>query len=165
MKFKGMRKADKDAPQRWQKAIEEMTTGYSEHPGLENQWQAPPGADFVISSKIHFSSLCRHHLFPFFGVVSIGYRPQKYIVGLSKLARTVEVYSKRFQTQEDLTSEISNRINLELSPAGIGVAIEATHTCQCCRGIKARGSTTITTGFLGELKENEKQTIIQSLKI
>jgi len=127
-----------DAVKRWQNAIAEMAQGYNADPELHVVFDVPHD-EIVISRNIQFSSLCEHHLFPFFGTADVAYIPRDRIVGLSKLARTVECYARRFQTQERLSSDIANAIENALSPLAVAVIIKATHTCQKCRGICKEG--------------------------
>jgi len=128
----------KDAIVRWQAAITEMVQGYSADPELHVVFDVPHD-EIVISRNIQFSSLCEHHLFPFFGTADVAYIPRTNIVGLSKLARTVECFARRFQTQERLSAEIANAIEAALNPLAVAVIIRATHTCQKCRGICKEG--------------------------
>jgi len=127
-----------DAVVRWQNAMHEMTAGYGIDPGLDVTFDIDCD-EVVISKGIQFSSLCEHHLFPFFGTADIAYIPSDKVVGLSKLARTVDCYARRFQTQEGLSRQIADAICLALNPVGTGVVIKATHTCQKCRGITKDG--------------------------
>jgi len=127
-----------DALVRWQKAITEMVSGYEDNPELDVVFDIP-FQSIVISKGIDFSSLCEHHLFPFFGTVDVAYIPREKVVGLSKLARTVDCFSRRFQTQEQMTQQIADAIDVALDPIAVGVITRATHTCQKCRGIKRSG--------------------------
>ena len=115
--------------------------------------------EMIISKDINYYTFCEHHLLPFFGVAHIGYIPDKKIVGLSKLARTVEYFSKRLNTQEYLTDNIAEFLYLNLKPKGIGVIIEGRHLCQEMRGIKKRGKmiTSALRGiFLSKLEAKEE---------
>ena len=125
------------AIERWEKAIAAMTSGYEDSAGLDVVFQRSHN-DMVISSGIAFSSICEHHLFPFFGTADVAYVPNGRIVGLSKLARTVDVFSRRFQTQEKLADQIARHIRCILKPKGVAVLLTAKHTCQQCRGIKSQ---------------------------
>ena len=111
--------------------------------------------EMIISKDIQYYTFCEHHLLPFFGVVHIGYIPNGRIVGLSKLARTVEYYSKRLNTQEYLTNNIAEFLNGELKPKGIGVIVTGRHLCQEMRGIKKRGEM-ITSALKGIFLEKPK---------
>ena len=107
--------------------------------------------DLVLVRDIPFVSLCRHHLLPFRGVAHIGYLPGDRLVGLSKLARTLELFSRDLQVQERLTRQVAEFLTEELVPRGVGVVIEAEHLCMSARGARSVGSTTVTSTFLGEL--------------
>ena len=110
--------------------------------------------DIVVEKDITFYSVCEHHVLPFYGKAHIGYIPNGKVVGLSKLARTVDVYARRPQIQERLTVQIADALERVLAPKGIMVMLEAEHTCMTMRGIKKPGSKTVTTVTRGEFKEN-----------
>ena len=110
--------------------------------------------DMVLQKNISISSHCEHHMAPIVGIAHVSYIPDKKIVGLSKLARTVEVFSKRLQTQERLTMQIANTLMQALSAKGVAVSIDATHQCMTTRGIKKDRATTITNYFLGAFKDD-----------
>ena len=110
--------------------------------------------DIVVEKDITFYSVCEHHLLPFYGKAQIGYIPNGKVVGVSKLARTVDVYARRPQIQERLTVQIADALERVLAPKGIMVMLEAEHTCMTMRGIKKPGSKTVTTVTRGEFKEN-----------
>ena len=141
-----------DAVIRWQRAIHEMATGYEEDPELDVIFDLTHD-EIVVSRGLGFNSLCEHHLFPYFGSVDIAYLPQDGIVGLSKLARAVDVFSKRFQTQERMTAEIASAIEENLNPQGVAVIVRGVHTCQKCRGIKKEGEM-ITSVMRGAFRED-----------
>lgn len=122
------------------------------------------GGDVVIEKDITFSSTCEHHLMPFFGKIAIAYIPDGRVVGLSKLARCVETYSKRLQLQERLTRQIAEAVMEYLSPKGVFVYCEAEHTCMTCRGIKKAGSKTLSTATLGDFPEEKRREVISLLK-
>jgi GTP cyclohydrolase I len=109
--------------------------------------------ELVLVQDIAVQSLCEHHLLPFSGVAHVGYLPAARIVGLSKLARTVEHFARRPQTQERLTMQIARHLDEQLSPRGVGVVIEAEHSCMTLRGARARASSTITSSMLGHLRD------------
>lgn len=155
----------KDTPKRVAEAFEEFISGEGktakEH--LEKTFSAQSG-DMVLEKDISFSSTCEHHLMPFFGTVAIAYIPDKKVVGLSKLARTVEVFAKRLQLQERLTSDIANEIMRCLKPAGVMVVCEAEHTCMTCRGVKKQGSKTISYAVCGNFPPEKKTEVFSLLK-
>jgi len=122
------------------------------------------GGDIVIEKDIAFSSTCEHHLMPFFGKIAIAYIPDKKVVGLSKLARVVNVFAKRLQLQEQLTSQIANAINDYLQPKGVMVWCEAEHTCMTCRGVGKYGSKTTTYVTVGDFPEDKKREVLCQLK-
>jgi GTP cyclohydrolase IA len=112
--------------------------------------------ELVLVSDIPMRSLCEHHLLPFTGVAHVGYLPGERILGLSKFARTVEFFARRAQTQERLTTEIADHLADRLEPAGIGVVIEADHTCMTLRGARAEGARTVTAALRGRLRDDPK---------
>lgn len=111
---------------------------------------AVQSGNIVIEKDITFSSMCEHHLMPFFGKMAIAYIPQGKVAGLSKLARTVEVYARRLQLQEQLTSQVAQAVYKNLSARGVLVICEAEHTCMTCRGVKKFGSKTVTYSIAGD---------------
>jgi GTP cyclohydrolase I len=112
--------------------------------------------ELVLVSDIPVHSLCEHHLLPFTGVAHVGYLPGDRILGLSKFARTVEFYARRAQTQERLTMEIAEHLTERLEPHGVGVVIEAEHTCMSLRGARATGARTVTAALRGRLRDDPK---------
>ena len=144
-------------PKRLIKAYKEYFKGYSEDPKkvLEKTFGDVKGYDdMVIQKNISVQSHCEHHMAPIVGVAHIAYIPNVKVVGLSKLARVVEVFSKRLQTQERLTLQIANTLMEELNAKGVAVSIDATHQCMTMRGIKKEQATTITNYYLGQFKED-----------
>lgn len=121
-------------------------------------------SELVIEKDISFSSTCEHHLMPFFGKIAIAYIPDGKVVGLSKLARTVEVFSKRLQIQERLTNQIAEAILSCLKPKGVMVVCEAEHTCMTCRGVKKPGSKTITYAIVGDFPKEKKDEVLSLIK-
>lgn len=154
----------KDTPRRVADAFAEFVSGegqsVSEH--LSKTFTGA-GGELVIEKDIAFSSTCEHHLMPFFGKIAIAYIPNGRVVGLSKLARTVEVYSKRLQLQERLTSQIAEEIMRCLAPKGVMVVCEAEHTCMTCRGVKKPGSVTMSYSIAGNFPEDKKREVLSLL--
>ena len=147
-----------DTPRRVTKAFSEYFSGYAEDPAeaLSRTFEDAGGYDDIVMLRdIEFNSHCEHHIAPFIGRAHVAYLPTKEIVGLSKLARVVDVYARRLQTQETMTAQIANTINDTLEPRGVAVMLEAVHTCMSMRGIGKRNVATITTQFLGEFKSNQ----------
>lgn len=110
--------------------------------------------EMIIQTNIPFYSLCEHHIAPFFGVANVAYIPNRKIVGLSKLARTVDLYANRFQNQERITTQIAERIQQELNPIGVAVTLKAQHLCMCMRGVKKHDTWTTTSKMIGVFKDN-----------
>ena len=147
----------KSTPKRLIKAYKEYFKGYSEDPAkiLEKTFGDVQGYDdMVIQKNISLQSHCEHHLAPIIGVAHIAYIPNSRVVGLSKLARVVEVFSKRLQTQERLTMQIANTLMEALDAKGVAVSIDAAHQCMTMRGIKKEQATTVTNFYLGKFKED-----------
>ena len=120
--------------------------------------------DLVLEKDIMFSSMCEHHLMPFFGKIHIAYIPNGKVVGLSKLARCVETYARRLQLQEKLTREICEAIMTHLKPIGAIVICEAEHTCMTCRGVRKMGSKTITYSVLGNMPQSDIDKVFRLIK-
>jgi GTP cyclohydrolase IA len=112
--------------------------------------------ELVLARSIPVQSLCEHHMLPFVGVAHVGYLPDERIVGLSKLARVVELFSRRPQVQERLTKQVADWLQDRLSPRGVGVVLEAEHMCMSLRGVRSPGATTITSTLLGSLREDQR---------
>ena len=147
----------KSTPKRLVKAYKEYFKGYSEDPAkiLDKTFGDVQGYDdMVIQKNISLQSHCEHHLAPIIGVAHLAYIPNQRVVGLSKLARVVEVFSKRLQTQERLTMQIANVLMEALDAKGVAVSIDATHQCMTMRGIKKEQATTVTNYYLGKFKED-----------
>ena len=147
----------KSTPKRLIKAYKEYFKGYTEDPAkiLEKTFGDVQGYDdMVIQKNISVQSHCEHHIAPIIGVAHVAYIPNKRVVGLSKLARVVEVFSKRLQTQERLTMQIAKALMEALDAKGVAVSIDATHQCMTTRGIKKEQATTITNYYLGQFKED-----------
>ena len=144
-------------PKRLVKAFKEYFKGYHEDPKkiLEKTFGDVEGYDdMVVQKNISVQSHCEHHMAPIIGVAHVAYIPGERVVGLSKLARVVEVFSKRLQTQERLTMQIAKTLMEALDAKGVAVTIDATHQCMTMRGIKKEQATTITNYYLGQFKED-----------
>ena len=147
----------KSTPKRLVKAFKEYYKGYNEDPKkiLEKTFGDVQGYDdMVIQRNISLQSHCEHHMAPIIGVAHVAYIPNDRVVGLSKLARVVDVFSKRLQTQERLTMQIANALMDSLDAKGVAVSIDATHQCMTMRGIKKEQATTVTNFYLGKFKED-----------
>ena len=146
-----------ETPKRVIKAFKEYFKGYSEDPKkiLEKTFGDVEGYDdMVIQKNISVQSHCEHHMAPIIGVAHVAYIPKDRVVGLSKLARVVEVFSKRLQTQERLTMQIANTLMESLDAKGVAVSIDSAHQCMTMRGIKKEHATTVTNYYLGKFKED-----------
>ena len=146
-----------ETPKRVVKAFKEYFKGYNEDPNKElikTFGDVENYDDMVVQKNITLESHCEHHMAPIIGVAHIAYIPNKKVVGLSKLARTVEIFSKRLQTQERLTMQIANTLISTLDAKGVAVTIDATHQCMTTRGIRKVKATTVTNYFLGSFKED-----------
>lgn len=154
----------KDTPRRVADAYAELLSGEGKTAEEHLTRTFASDGDMVVESDIYFSSVCEHHLMPFFGKIAIAYIPDGKVVGLSKLARTVEVFARRLQIQERLTRQIAEEIMRVLKPKGVFIACEAEHTCMTCRGVKKAGSKTVTYCALGEFDEKRRAEVISLLK-
>ena len=146
-----------ETPKRVVKAYKEYFNGYSEDPNkiLDKTFGDVEGYDdMVVQKNISVQSHCEHHMAPIIGIAHVAYIPNERVVGLSKLARVVEVFSKRLQTQERLTMQIAKTIMESLDAKGVAVTIDSTHQCMTMRGIKKETATTVTNYFLGQFKED-----------
>jgi GTP cyclohydrolase I len=146
-----------DTPRRVTKAFREYYSGYDEDPAdiLSRTFEEVEGYDDIVMLRdIEFNSHCEHHMAPFVGRAHVAYLPTHSVVGISKLARVVEVFARRLQTQETMTAQIARTIDHALAPRGVAVMIEAVHTCMSMRGVGKRNVATITTQFTGEFKSN-----------
>jgi GTP cyclohydrolase I len=146
-----------DTPKRVVESFEELYGGYQQSPeDVLSRTFGEIGTfdDFVLVRDIDFSSHCEHHMMPFMGRVHIAYRPVERVVGLSKLARLVEIYARRLQTQERLTAQIVTAIEDILKPRGVAVMVEAEHMCMSHRGVSKPGASTLTTQFTGSFRDN-----------
>ena len=147
----------KSTPKRVAKAYREYFSGYNDNPAnyLKKTFTEVEGYDdMVVEKNISLHSHCEHHMAPIVGVAHVAYVPSKKVVGLSKLARVVDTFSKRLQTQERLTMQVAKTIMEVLKPRGVAVTIDATHACMTDRGIKKEKATTVTNYFLGVFKDD-----------
>ncbi|MBX3570404.1 MAG: GTP cyclohydrolase I FolE [Rhizobiaceae bacterium] len=150
----------RDTPKRVAKAYLEMFNGYDLCPAdeLGRTFEEVAGYDdLVVVRDIRFHSHCEHHMVPIIGRAHVGYLPDGKVVGLSKIARVVDIFAHRLQTQEALTAQIAGVIQEVLNPRGVAVMIEAEHMCMAMRGIRKQGSTTLTTTFTGTFKDNPEE--------
>jgi GTP cyclohydrolase IA len=149
----------KKTPERFENAFRFMTSGYAQDPEkvLNGAKFSVCYDEIIVVKDIELYSLCEHHLLPFFGKCHVAYLPDKQVVGLSKIARLVNVYSRRLQIQERLTSQIAQAIEEKLKPLGVGVIVEARHMCMTMRGVEKQGSVAVTSAMLGKFR-TDKQT-------
>ena len=152
-----MREGLLKTPERASKAMKFLTEGYEMDPQqiLQSAMFKEDYNEMVIVKDIELYSLCEHHLLPFFGKAHIAYIPNGHIVGLSKIPRVVDVFSRRLQVQERLTEQILDCINETLKPDVVAVVIEASHMCMMMRGVQKQNSTTTTSGFRGSFKDTD----------
>jgi GTP cyclohydrolase I len=146
-----------DTPKRVVKAYDELFKGYTQdaEAQLATVFEEVEGYDdMVLVKDIPFTSHCEHHMVPFVGKAHVAYFPAEGVVGLSKLARVVEVFARRLQTQETMTAQITDTIDNALKPRGIAVLIEAEHMCMSMRGVQKQGASTITTRFTGAFRDD-----------
>ncbi len=155
----------RDTPERIAQMCEELFCGYGDDASvhLERTFSSEQKG-LVVEKDITFYSVCEHHLLPFYGKVHIGYIPNGRVVGLSKLARTVEVYARRAQIQEQLTNQIADAIMQILKPKGVIVMVEAEHMCMTMRGIQKPGSHTVTLCTKGEIGDGTKQDFFRMIR-
>jgi len=145
-------------PDRVVRAYEEWFAGYNEDPVsiLERTFEETEGYDeMVVLRDIRFESYCEHHVAPIIGVAHCAYLPDRRVVGISKIARVIELYAKRLQIQEKLTSQVANAIQDVLRPRGVAVVVRATHQCMTTRGIRKSGVSMVTSRMLGAFRNNE----------
>ena len=148
----------RDTPYRVAKALRELTCGYDQDPDeiLKSALFDVTYDEMVIVKDIEVFSLCEHHMLPFFGKLHIAYIPNQKVIGLSKTARIVDIFSRRLQIQERLTQQIADTIQRAINPAGVGVICEAQHLCMMMRGVEKQHSSTITSAMLGIFRDNPK---------
>ena len=144
-------------PERLAKAMQFLTQGYQMNANdiLNSAKFHEDVSEMVIVKDIELYSMCEHHMLPFYGKAHVAYIPNGWITGLSKIARVVDVYSRRLQVQERLTHQILNSIKETLNPLGVAVVIEASHLCMMMRGVQKQNSVTTTSAFWGEFEKNE----------
>ena len=146
-------------PERVAKAMQYMTQGYQidARAILESAKFHEDVSEMIIVKDIELYSLCEHHMLPFYGKAHVAYIPNGFITGLSKIARVVDVYARRLQVQERLTTQVLNAIKDTLNPLGVAVVIEASHLCMMMRGVQKQNSVTTTSAFWGEFERNESR--------
>ena len=144
-------------PERLAKAMQFLTQGYQQDANsiLDSAKFHEDVSEMIIVKDIELYSMCEHHMLPFYGKAHVAYIPNGWITGLSKIARVVDVYSRRLQVQERLTHQILNSIKETLNPLGVAVVIEASHLCMMMRGVQKQNSVTTTSAFWGEFEKNE----------
>ena len=145
-------------PERVARALTFLTRGYREDPRkvINGALFTEPYSEMIVVSDIDFFSLCEHHILPFFGKAHVAYIPRDRIVGISKVARLVEVFARRLQVQERMTTQIANTVQEQLDPAGVGVVLEAEHLCMRMRGVEKQNSRVTTSAMLGSFQANQK---------
>jgi GTP cyclohydrolase IA len=150
----GLRKT----PERYQKALKFLTSGY--HQNVDHVLNGAAFSvtydEMVVVKDIEFFSLCEHHLLPFFGKAHVAYLPSKKVIGLSKIARLVNMFARRLQIQERMTSQIADAIKEKIAPQGVGVIIEARHLCMQMRGVEKQHGQAVTSAMLGAFRENKQ---------
>jgi GTP cyclohydrolase IA len=145
-------------PERVQKAFQFLTRGYNEDPEalLKNALFTVNYDEMVIVKDVEVFSLCEHHMLPFFGKVHVAYIPNGKVIGLSKIPRLIELFSRRLQIQERLTTQIAETIQKVIQPQGVGVVIEARHLCMMMRGVEKQHSAAVTSSMLGCFREEQE---------
>jgi GTP cyclohydrolase IA len=148
----------RNTPERFEKAMRFLTKGYGQDPDkvLNGAMFSVCYDQMVVVKDIEMFSLCEHHLLPFFGKCHVAYLPNKKVVGLSKIPRLVNLYSRRLQIQERLTNQIAQAIAKAIAPLGVGVVIEARHLCMAMRGVEKQHSQAVTSAMLGSFRDNQQ---------
>ena len=152
----------KDTPSRVAKAYGELFAGYDQDPAVElgRTFEEVAGYDdMVVVRDIPFHSHCEHHMVPIIGKAHVGYLPDGKVLGLSKIARVVDIFAKRLQTQESMTAQVAHAIQDSLDPRGVAVLIEAEHMCMAMRGVRKQGSNTLTTVFTGAYRDDPQEQV------
>jgi GTP cyclohydrolase I len=154
-----------DTPRRMEKAMAQLTKGYTEDPAqiLQSALFDVDYDEMVIVRDIELFSLCEHHLLPFYGRAHVAYIPNGKVVGLSKIPRLIEVFSRRLQVQERLTRQIADAMQQAINPRGVGVVIEANHLCMMMRGVEKQHSATVTSAMVGCFQAKETRMEFLSL--
>ena len=144
-------------PERVARALSFLTKGYQEDPRvvINGALFTEEYSEMIVLKDIDFYSLCEHHVLPFFGKAHVAYLPNGRIVGISKIARLVEVFARRLQVQERMTNQIASTISEQLDPLGVGVVLEAEHLCMRMRGVEKQNSVVVTSAMLGVFREHE----------
>lgn len=152
-------------PERIAKAMQFMTQGYGQDAKeiLDSAKFQEDVSEMIIVKDIELYSMCEHHMLPFYGKAHVAYIPNGYITGLSKIARVVDIYSRRLQVQERLTTQILTAIKESLNPYGVAVVIEASHLCMMMRGVQKQNSVTTTSAFFGQFEKNETRSEFMKL--
>ena len=147
-----------NTPKRIEKALAFLTSGYGADVDevVNNALFTVDYTEMVIVRDIDFYSLCEHHLLPFFGRCHVAYIPRNKVLGLSKIPRLVEIFSRRLQVQERLTNQIAETIREKIDPLGVGVVMEATHLCMSMRGVQKQNTTAVTSAMLGSFREDAR---------
>jgi GTP cyclohydrolase IA len=145
-------------PARVERAFEYLTKGYSTDPKavINDALFVEDYSEMIVLRDLDFFSMCEHHLLPFYGKAHVAYIPKHHIVGISKLARLVEVYARRLQVQERLTTQIANILMDELDPMGVGVVLKAEHLCMRMRGVEKQNSVVVTSAMLGVFRTHQE---------
>src|SRR5262245_42714333 len=145
-------------PERVARALRFLTKGYDEDPKtvINGAMFVEEYSEMIVLKDLDFFSLCEHHILPFFGTAHVAYIPKHHIVGISKLARLVEVYARRLQVQERMTAQIANILMEELDPQGVGVVLQAEHLCMRMRGVEKQNSIVVTSTMLGVFRSHHE---------
>ena len=145
-------------PERVTRALQFLTKGYAEDPGaiLNSALFSEEYSEMIVLKDLDFFTLCEHHMLPFFGKAHVAYIPSKKILGLSKLARLFEVFARRLQVQERLTTQVAHSLMNAIDPQGVGVVVEAEHLCMRMRGVEKQNSVVVTSCMLGTFRDRQE---------